>query len=285
MHRGEVQGRFRVDPRCADAARTAQWRHDTRTRAPSRHPRPSHRRLRPPLRRSRTDRVLGGVAAGFARWLGIDPVIVRVVLVVLAVFGGSGLLLYAVGWLFIPDEHEPKSEAEKLIDRTREPNSTGRTILIVAAVIVGLIVLGGIASSGPWGGAWGGGGWLLLLAAGGLVLWLVNRPPTGTATWIPSSSPSAPAGSSVPVPTPTGDTVVMATATTTADASGTPATTEAASPRARRPRTPPPTTRPATRTAAMAATRAISPRCPPRPRRPRPGRAPTSAWRRSACPS
>ena len=48
---------------------------------------------RPPLRRSQSDRVLAGVAAGFARWLGIDPVIVRVVLVVLAVFGGSGLLL------------------------------------------------------------------------------------------------------------------------------------------------------------------------------------------------
>jgi phage shock protein PspC (stress-responsive transcriptional regulator) len=162
---------------------------------------------RPPLRRSRTDRVLGGVAGGFARWLGIDPVIVRVVIVVLAVFGGSGLLLYALGWLFIPDEGEPKSEAEKLLDRTREPNSTGRTVLIVAAVLVGLIVLGGIASAGPWSGAWGGPGWLLLLAVGGLVLWLVNRPPTGTATWVQPTAPSTPTDRG---PVPTSDTVVIA---------------------------------------------------------------------------
>ena len=74
---------------------------------------------RPPLRRSQSDRVLGGVAAGFARWLGIDPVIVRVVLVVLAVFGGSGLLLYLIGWLFIPEEGAPSSQAERFIDQSR----------------------------------------------------------------------------------------------------------------------------------------------------------------------
>ena len=56
---------------------------------------------RPPLRRSQSDKVIAGVAGGFARWLGIDPAIVRVILVVLAVFGGSGLLLYVIGWLFI----------------------------------------------------------------------------------------------------------------------------------------------------------------------------------------
>lgn len=156
--------------------------------------------VRPPLRRSRTDRVIGGVAAGFARWLGIDPVIVRVVLVVLAVFGGSGLLLYAIGWLFIPDEGEPTSEADKLIARSREPGSTGRTLLIVAGVVVGLILLATIAGAGSWGGAWGGGGWLLLLAVGGLVLWLVNRPPTGTAAWTASPPTGGPVPAGGPVP-------------------------------------------------------------------------------------
>jgi phage shock protein PspC (stress-responsive transcriptional regulator) len=150
---------------------------------------------RPPLRRSRTDRVLGGVASGFARWLGIDPVVVRVILVVLAVFGGSGLLLYAIGWLFIPAEGEPRSEADRLLERSRQPGSASRIVLIVLAVVVGLIVLGGIAST-PWVGSWGGGGWLLLLAVGGLVLWLVNRPTTTSAsgappatTWPPAADP------------------------------------------------------------------------------------------------
>jgi len=141
---------------------------------------------RPPLRRVRNDRVLAGVAGGFARWLGIDPVIVRVVLVVLALFGGSGLLLYLVGWLLIPEEGDATSEAEKLIDRSRQPGSATRTVLIVIGVVLGVILLVNLLSVGPMHGFWGFGGGssiLLLLVVGGVVLWLVNRPPSGTATW------------------------------------------------------------------------------------------------------
>lgn len=138
---------------------------------------------RPPLRRLRTDRVLAGVAGGFARWLGIDPVIVRVVLVVLALFGGSGLLLYLVGWLLIPEEGDPSSEAEKLIGRARQPGSPTRTVLIVIGVVLGVILLVNLVSFGPMHGFGGGGSILLLLAVGGVIVWLVNRPPTGTAAW------------------------------------------------------------------------------------------------------
>lgn len=156
---------------------------------------------RPPLRRSQQDRVIAGVAGGFGRWLGIDPVIVRVVLVVLAVFGGSGLLLYAIGWLFIPEEGEPSSQAERLLDSTRQPHSTGRTVLLVIGVVVAVLLLGGIASAGVWGGAWGGG-WLLLLAAGALVVWLVNRPPSGMTapSAVPVDSTSGQSSTSVPDP-------------------------------------------------------------------------------------
>ena len=128
---------------------------------------------RPPLRRLRDDRVIGGVASGFARWLGIDPVIVRVVLVVLAVFGGSGLILYAAGWLFIPEEGAESNEAQKLLEGSGQPGSTGRVAFIVVGACLAIIVLGGALSFGPWNGVWfvgGGGSLLLLLAAGGLVL-------------------------------------------------------------------------------------------------------------------
>jgi phage shock protein PspC (stress-responsive transcriptional regulator) len=130
---------------------------------------------RPPLRRSQSDKVIAGVAGGVARWLGIDPVIVRVVLVVLAVFGGSGLLLYAIGWLFIPTEGTSTSSADAFFRDASKPGSTARTVAIVlgviAAVIIGLNLIG-------WAfGSWGGGGSvLLLLAVGGLVLYLLNRP-------------------------------------------------------------------------------------------------------------
>ena len=129
---------------------------------------------RPPLRRSQSDRVLAGVAGGFGRWLGIDPVIVRVVLVVLAVFGGSGILLYVIGWLFIPEEGAPASPAESFLEKSRQPNSTARTVLIVVGVVVAVILFANLV--GALFGGWGGGGSvLLLLAVGAVVLYLVNR--------------------------------------------------------------------------------------------------------------
>jgi phage shock protein C len=56
------------------------------------------------LTRSRTDRVIAGVCGGFAAYSGIDATIVRLVMVLLAVMGGSGLLLYLVAWVIVPEE-------------------------------------------------------------------------------------------------------------------------------------------------------------------------------------
>jgi phage shock protein PspC (stress-responsive transcriptional regulator) len=59
----------------------------------------------PPLRRSRTDRVIGGVCGGFAKQYGIDPVLLRILVVVATLFtGGVFALAYLVVWLAIPDE-------------------------------------------------------------------------------------------------------------------------------------------------------------------------------------
>ncbi len=55
----------------------------------------------PRLTRSSTDRVVAGVAGGLGRYLGVDPVILRIAFVVLAVTG-SGVLLYLIGWLVMP---------------------------------------------------------------------------------------------------------------------------------------------------------------------------------------
>ena len=149
---------------------------------------------RPPLRRSTSDRVLGGVAGGVARWLGIDPAIVRVVLVVLAIFGGSGVVLYVLGWLFIPEDGQTGNEASRLLDRAGRPGSGGRIVLIVMAVLAALILLGWASSSGPWN-TFGGGSLLLLLAVGGTVLWLLNRTPAPTSV---GSGQIEPAGQGAP---------------------------------------------------------------------------------------
>jgi phage shock protein C len=54
------------------------------------------------LTRSESDQMVAGVCGGLGEYLGIDPTLVRIVFVVLAVFGGSGLVLYLALWLIVP---------------------------------------------------------------------------------------------------------------------------------------------------------------------------------------
>lgn len=57
---------------------------------------------RPQLRRSGTDRMVGGVAGGLAEYSGIDPVLWRVGFVGLTVAGGAGVLVYLLLWVLMP---------------------------------------------------------------------------------------------------------------------------------------------------------------------------------------
>lgn len=93
---------------------------------------------RPPLRRSRTDRKLAGVAGGLGAYGGVDPLIFRILFVVLTVFGGSGLLLYALGWLLIPDEGQQESEGQKVL-RGRSTSATTTVLAVVLVLVVGVI--------------------------------------------------------------------------------------------------------------------------------------------------
>jgi phage shock protein C len=51
----------------------------------------------PRLRRSTDDKVVAGVCGGLGRYFGVDPLFFRLAFVVLAIGGGSGVLLYIVG--------------------------------------------------------------------------------------------------------------------------------------------------------------------------------------------
>jgi phage shock protein C len=56
------------------------------------------------LFRTRTGNMLGGVCAGLARYLNTDPTVLRLIFVLLAVFGFHGVLIYIVLWLLMPLE-------------------------------------------------------------------------------------------------------------------------------------------------------------------------------------
>jgi phage shock protein C len=102
-------------------------------------PPPSNRtEQRPALRRPREDRLLFGVCAGVARYLDLDATLVRVVAVLLTVFGGSGVLLYLVGLVLMPPE-----------DATEDPASDrGRPEGATAAIGAGLIGVGAVLLAG-----------------------------------------------------------------------------------------------------------------------------------------
>jgi phage shock protein C len=56
------------------------------------------------LYRSRSDRKLAGVCGGLAQYFNLDATLIRVLFVVLAVLGGSGLVLYLAMWIIVPNE-------------------------------------------------------------------------------------------------------------------------------------------------------------------------------------
>jgi phage shock protein C len=94
---------------------------------------------RPVLRRSRDDRVIAGVCGGLGRYFGIDPVILRLVFVVLLLAGGSGILLYGVGWLAIPEERPGDELGEPA--REGERHGGGAEVIGIALVVLGAFFL------------------------------------------------------------------------------------------------------------------------------------------------
>jgi phage shock protein PspC (stress-responsive transcriptional regulator) len=71
------------------------------------------------LRRSVQDSVVAGVAAGLARYVGVDVMIIRLAFVVLTIVGGAGIPLYLAGLLLIPEEGSDQSIASSLIESLR----------------------------------------------------------------------------------------------------------------------------------------------------------------------
>lgn len=112
----------------------------------------------PPVRRlhrSKSDRVLGGVAGGIAEYFRIDPVIVRVAAVALVVAGGAGILLYLAALVLVPNEGE-------------EAHKPGRAVTILGVLLVAVAVGSIFSFHSP-------GGWIFVpiavLGLAGIFAW------------------------------------------------------------------------------------------------------------------
>jgi phage shock protein PspC (stress-responsive transcriptional regulator) len=125
------------------------------------------------LRRSSSDRMVGGVAGGLAEYSGIDPLLWRVGFVALAFAGGSGILVYLLLWLLMPSG--PPGPAgrsgplDRLADRRAAPRSAVPGITVAGLlIVVGVLVL--VTRFTAWGiGPRGFLGSALLVVGLGLV--------------------------------------------------------------------------------------------------------------------
>jgi len=164
------------------------------------------------IRRRTHDKWIAGVCSGLADRLGIDPIIVRVALVILTMLGGAGIAIYLVAWSLLPNDRDEIPAQRALRD--------GHGGSIVLLVFAGLALFGDSAFGGTWWSDRPGWGFPWGLALAGLfVWWLVTRsdnrpdadqrvrnqqlgtpttvaPTTGTATMrTPTTSVPSPAAS------------------------------------------------------------------------------------------
>lgn len=89
-----------------------------------------------PLLRSVTNRKVAGVAGGLGEYFGVDPILFRIAFVLLAIGGGSGILIYLVMWLIVPE----RTDGNPAPPSARRP-FTGAAVLGVVFMIVGTIAL------------------------------------------------------------------------------------------------------------------------------------------------
>jgi phage shock protein C len=110
------------------------------------------------LYRSQTRAVIAGVAAGLGEYFDIDPVIIRLLFIVIVFFGGFGIPLYIVLWILLPKKNtgdlgteetmksniaEMRMQAETLGERIRshKSNTSTRNFFAYATIAIGALIL------------------------------------------------------------------------------------------------------------------------------------------------
>ena len=104
------------------------------------------------LYRSRKFRVLGGVAGGLAEYFNLDPILMRIIFVLITLYNGIGILLYIVLWIVVEEEPfesayqfnpEENKESEKSSETFSYPipkkNNSGRIIIGVVLIAIGFL--------------------------------------------------------------------------------------------------------------------------------------------------
>ena len=102
----------------------------------ARTPRPTASWIPPGLARSDDDRVIAGVAAGVGRWLGVDPIVVRLSLILLTLASGLGVGLYVVVWVVLPEHHGAADMPTERIGRRDTEHAIAFGLLTVGSLLL-----------------------------------------------------------------------------------------------------------------------------------------------------
>lgn len=145
------------------------------------------------LRRRANDRVIGGVAGGLGDYFNVDPLLIRIGLVGLIIFGGAGLVLYLVAWLLLPAEGQDASIVERVLGRIGL--TLGRVIAIAFSAVVLLLLINswyhGLGFPGDGGVLWA----VAIIVVGFL---LIRRRETASTASAVAAVAAAPAAISSP---------------------------------------------------------------------------------------
>src|SRR4051812_32896447 len=107
-------------------------------------PPPAGPPLRPQLRRSRTEKMIGGVSGGLAEYSGIDPLLWRVGFVALTFAGGSGVLVYLLLWLLMPHGSAAPTDRGPLDKLTERRAAAGPRSPVPGVTVAGLLIVVGV---------------------------------------------------------------------------------------------------------------------------------------------
>lgn len=95
------------------------------------------------LYRSHANKVFAGVCGGLAEYFDVDPVVIRIIFVLMVLFGGSGVLLYIVAIFIVPKRpYQPQNIAsDQTVPIAQPKNDNVRNWFGGALVLFGLIIL------------------------------------------------------------------------------------------------------------------------------------------------
>ena len=118
------------------------------------------------LKRNTQNKVIGGVCSGLADYFGIDTALMRVIFVLLFLFGCSGFLIYLILWIAIPDGNTPQNQQFAEVRPTEPSNGKGGWVAGLLLVLLGCCCLiGNLVPSFSWRTYWP-----VLLILAGLIL-------------------------------------------------------------------------------------------------------------------